>query len=600
MSVIIPEYEYDIFISYRQKDNKYDGWVTEFIQNLRKELEATFKEEITIYFDGNPTDGILETHNVDKSLKDRLKCLIFIPIISRTYCDPKSFAWKNEFVAFNKISQEDSFGRDIKLNTGNVASRILPVKIHDLDPEDKALIENEINGELRSIEFIYNEPGVNRPLKPSDNKYDNLNKTDYRNQINKTANAIKEIMGSLKIAQPSNSNPNEVKMPIRWKSKNGLLKKTGLQAGILVVFGSLIILAGAGLLLKKFFLSPRNLTPNNNITSNTEAYEWYKKAEFRLTPENKEDVDSCIFFLTKSIDEDPSFALAHAKLSIAYSYKNYFIDPDGGYSEKAYVEAEKSIFLNDNLAEGYFAKAYCHWTFKNKFPHEKTIRDYKKAISLNKKFSDAHLYLGIIYFHVGLIQESFDEIGKALEIDPDNKIASLNLIDCYFYTGKKAGFEQAVELYKQQPEHLISPMRASFWSYSLISLNRTVEAENILSGYFKEDSSDVFVNSVLAILLAKNDDRTGSIKKIEYCKSKNLNTGHLHHAVYNLAVAYALLGYKEESVEKLTWVTENGFLNYVFFRDDQMLASLHQYAPYQDLLRKLKIQWGNFRKIAEE
>ena len=100
MASIIPGYEYDIFISYRQKDNKYDGWVTEFVTNLKKELEATFKEDISIYFDANPHDGLLETHHVDKSLEGKLKCLIFIPIISQTYCDPKSFAWENEFKAF--------------------------------------------------------------------------------------------------------------------------------------------------------------------------------------------------------------------------------------------------------------------------------------------------------------------------------------------------------------------------------------------------------------------------------------------------------------------------------------------------------------------
>jgi hypothetical protein len=46
MSSIIPGFEYDIFISCRQKDNKHDGWVTEFVDNLKGELESTFKEEI--------------------------------------------------------------------------------------------------------------------------------------------------------------------------------------------------------------------------------------------------------------------------------------------------------------------------------------------------------------------------------------------------------------------------------------------------------------------------------------------------------------------------------------------------------------------------
>jgi hypothetical protein len=168
MASLIPGYEYDIFISYRQKDNKGDRWVSEFVEALKTELESTFKEEISVYFDINPHDGLLETHDVDASLKEKLKCLVFIPIISRTYCDPKSYAWEREFRAFVEQVSQDQFGLKIKLSNGNVASRVLPVQIHDLKPEDKALVEKELVGFLRAVEFIYREPGVNRPLKPDD------------------------------------------------------------------------------------------------------------------------------------------------------------------------------------------------------------------------------------------------------------------------------------------------------------------------------------------------------------------------------------------------------------------------------------------------
>ena len=80
MPSIISGFEYDIFISYRQKDNKYDSWVTEFVQNLKKELEATFKEDVSIYFDENPHDGLHETHNVGKSLVGKLQSVIFIKV----------------------------------------------------------------------------------------------------------------------------------------------------------------------------------------------------------------------------------------------------------------------------------------------------------------------------------------------------------------------------------------------------------------------------------------------------------------------------------------------------------------------------------------
>ena len=248
---MLSNFEYDIFISYRHNDNR-GGWVTEFVKALQEELASTLKEPLTIYFDKNPHDGLLETHNVDKSLEGKLKCLIFIPIISQTYCDTKSFAWQHEFVAFNKIAlgnfpspsgeggrrPDEGFGRDIKLTNGNFASRILPIKIHDLDADDKSLIENEIGGALRAIEFIYKEAGVNRPLKTTDSKTDNQNKTDYRNQVNKVANAIKEIISAIK-------NPNQTTPPRTGNRQpvTGNDQKSSRKKAIIISLAVLLIVA---------------------------------------------------------------------------------------------------------------------------------------------------------------------------------------------------------------------------------------------------------------------------------------------------------------------------------------------------------------------
>jgi tetratricopeptide (TPR) repeat protein len=215
MLSIIEGYNNDIFISYRQKDNKGDRWVSEFVEALKTELESTFKEEISVYFDINPHDGLLDTHDVNASLKEKLKCLVFIPIISRTYCDPKSFAWEHEFKAFVQQASQDQFGLKVKLPNGNVASRVLPIRIHDLDTTDIKLCESIIDGVLRGVEFIYKSAGVNRPLRSKeDSPGDNLNKTYYRDQINKVANAIKEIISGLKTEpiEPAKEN-TKIKKP---------------------------------------------------------------------------------------------------------------------------------------------------------------------------------------------------------------------------------------------------------------------------------------------------------------------------------------------------------------------------------------------------
>jgi TolB-like protein len=256
MASLFEGYEYDIFISYRQKDNKGDRWVSEFVDALKTELESTFKEEICVYFDINPHDGLLETHDVDASLKDKLKCLVFIPIISRTYCDPKSFAWEHEFKAFVEQASKDQFGLKVKLPTGNVANRVLPVRIYDLDTNDIKLCESILGSMLRSVDFIYKSSGVNRPLNPSDNPEKNLNKTYYRDQINKVANSIKEIITAIGQHIPQKEEvevSKEVIKPIAVPKKNNRIK---------IIIATVVVLA---LIMIGYFLIPTFYKPKEQL-----------------------------------------------------------------------------------------------------------------------------------------------------------------------------------------------------------------------------------------------------------------------------------------------------------------------------------------------
>jgi len=202
MSSILPDYDYDIHISYRYNDNKYDGWVSEFVEKLNLELSATLKDKLSIFFDKNPEEKRDGFQPGDEPSGHKIKSLIFIPIISQTYCDTGSPVWKNEFRIFQDEIKNDSIGSSLKLPNGNVVSRVIPTKIHDIDTEDVRLLESELSGSLRSIDFIYREEGVNRPLRPvDDEKQASPLRPMYRNQINKLANAIKEIISGIKLRQ---------------------------------------------------------------------------------------------------------------------------------------------------------------------------------------------------------------------------------------------------------------------------------------------------------------------------------------------------------------------------------------------------------------
>src|SRR5258706_97721 len=273
MASIVSGFEYDLFISYRQKDNKGEHWVTNFVNALKTELEATFKEDISIYFDENPHDGLLANHDVDDSLKEKLRCLIFIPIISQTYCDEKSFAWESEFVAFKKIAGEDRLGLKIKLANRNVASRILPIIIHELDEADKQLVEGELGGVLRGIEFIYKTPGVVRPLKAQeeDGKA-NLNHTFYHDQLNKVARAIKELTTGIQASNISSlQSDDETSTKIFAPSVRKKLAWTAVMTGLLGLLSyAFYYFGGFGNQLDKKFDRSIAVLPFENMNKDPE------------------------------------------------------------------------------------------------------------------------------------------------------------------------------------------------------------------------------------------------------------------------------------------------------------------------------------------
>src|ERR1035437_3901163 len=516
MASIIPGFEYDIFISYRHNDNR-SGWVTEFVAALQEELAATLKECVSVYFDTNRHDGLLETHNVDKSLEGKLKCLIFIPIISQTYCDSKSFAWQHEFVAFNKMAKQDQLGRDIRLTSGNVASRILPVKIHDLDAEDKALLENELGGVLRSIDFIYKSAGVNRPLRANeDHPQDNLNQTYYRDQINKVANAVKEIITAIKKPNLQDRGiSREVSKPKPESPKK--LKSKIIIASLLV----LVLIA-----LGYFFI--HNLSKNSDSVEKTIAV-----LPFRNLTNDTTQLYFCDGFmeeLLNNLQKIKSFTVRSRTSSDQYRDTkksittignelnvNYLVEGSigrEGNNLKIWVQlidskADKHVWSNEFLREMtitqifslqseisqaiaaelkavltpeeiekiekrptenlgaynyYLQGTYYYWKSYTSQDWKEAIKLYEMAIELDPGFVLAYTRLALShlqqywFYHErneDALHKSKQLIDKAFEIDPDLSEAHLAL-GVYYYNGYleySKALEQFDLVLKEQPRN---------------------------------------------------------------------------------------------------------------------------------------------------
>jgi Tfp pilus assembly protein PilF len=444
MASIIPGYEYDIFVSYRQKDNKYDYWVTEFVDHLKRELGATIKDEVSVYFDINPRDGLLETHDVDASLKEKLKCLVFIPVISRTYCDPKSFAWEHEFKAFIEQASMDQFGLKIQLPGGNVASRVLPIRIHETDISDNKLCETVLGGAMRGVDFIYKSPGVNRPLRAhEDHPQDNLNRIYYRDQINKAANAINEIIDSIKrieitldkvtwsLKEPEEQNNKFVLV----KDKNNYTEDHGKQtrrkkqkgaagwmkkpAGYLfrniykyvfsILFIVLMIVLAAGRKGQFSFLGIGKSKRDIARSHVKKAISYINNKEYQ---EAKTELD-------QAVSSDPKYSYAWSSMA-ALSYKQ-------GDLNSAVMQTIKAIEYDPKNSGAAYNMAFA---LDDKKDFGQAIRWYKEAIRIDSTFKRDTVYvracssLGRLYNSMNQPIDAIIILNKAKEKYPVSKYIS--------------------------------------------------------------------------------------------------------------------------------------------------------------------------------
>jgi len=604
MPSLIPGYEYDIFISYRQKDNKGDGWVSEFVEALKTELESTFKEEISVYFDINPHDGLLETHDVDESLKEKLKCLVFIPIISRTYCDPKSFAWEHEFKAFVEQASHDQFGLKVKLPNGNVASRVLPVQIYDLDNNDTELCESIIGGVLRGIEFIYKSAGVNRPLRAKeDHPQDNVNNTYYRDQINKVANAVKEIITATKSA-----GQKEKEAGAKSRTEQSVLKQNHKTRNIIVA--SVILI----LVLLGFLVIPKLLKPTDEKVKSIAVLPF-----FNDSPDEENE-----YFINGIMDEVLNNLQAIKDLSVV---SRTSVEQYRGKDKPSIPEIARKLNVN-YIVEGSGQKYGNTFRLRvqlidgNKDKHlwaesyEREILETRDIFQIQTTIAEAIAS----ELEAAITPEEKQQIGKAPAASLDAYDAYLRALFFYERDGNE-GEDTQKAIKEFQASISLDSTFALPWTYLSMCYWRlaatTISPEFIEAKRTAQKALELDPNSGVALvniaeLLDNEFDFAGADEKIKQALKIDPEN---QYVLRNAGRFFTKLGKIDESISYCKQALQTnpnnrtvlGYLIDALFYAGQLEAAMDTYIKYEELAYsrlqiyyKILLEQGNFNRIINE
>jgi TolB-like protein len=298
--------------------------------------------------------------------------------------------------------------------------------------------------------------------------------------------------------------------------------------------------------------------------------------------------------LERAVSLDPNFSLGHARLASAYTQQFFYNSSDPALERKAFVEIEKALATNPDLAEAYLARAQLTWNLRNGFPHERAIADLRRAIENNPNLAEAHVELGKLYLHIGLIDKSIAANTEALRLEPRSTAAVQRLV------GAKIDGGMAQQLNEELARNPQWSLRSR--STTLAFLRRTDEAIAAIAprGIGTEELKKLDMNDValLANLVARRGQRADAERALAIAIPLAANPTGLsdtHHAQFFIGCAYALLGHDELAVRWITKAANEGYPSYPRFSSEADIARLKGNPAFDALLARLQKDYERWR-----
>ena len=301
-----------------------------------------------------------------------------------------------------------------------------------------------------------------------------------------------------------------------------------------------------------------------------------------------------IALLEKAVKADPNFAEAYAELALAYVIRLFLYAPEEKELEaKAYLAVERALSLKPNLPVAYLARGRLKWTPFNHFPHEDAINDFKHALALDPNLDEAHHYLGLVFVHIGLIEEARAEFKAAIALNPSNNGAQYRLGETLFYEGK---FREARNVLETIDADFNPDLKEYQLAWAMFSSGQTEEAIRRVQNYLQQHPGDRggLLASVQAMMFAATGNHGEAEKKIAAAQTRR-GFGHFHHTEYNIACTYGLLNKTNKSVEWFEKATGDGFNCYPMFEKDRSLDSVRNDSRFREIMEIERKKWEYYR-----
>jgi tetratricopeptide (TPR) repeat protein len=376
--------------------------------------------------------------------------------------------------------------------------------------------------------------------------------------------------------------------------------RASLRSGLaLAIALSVVVAVAAGYWMLVERRPAKPVAAADPVAETSSAYDDYLRGKVMVSEESRESNEQSIALLERAVAADPKLAPAFAELARAYNAKAFFYAPPEERERlnlDAAVAVEKALALDPDLAQAHHARGVILWTPGNRFPHEQTIRSFRRALELDPSLHETHHRLGMVYTHLGLFDEAWSEIEQAVSLNPANTLARFRFGMIHMYRGE---YEEALAVLQGIPPEATPQVEANL-AVAYYRLGRIEKARAIVErslGSSRRDEGGL-VTSTLAMILASTGEAAAAEQTARRAVELGEGYGHFHHTAHHLASTHALLGRSDEAVDWLEAAAEQGFPCAPCFENDQTLESLREHARFVELMARLRRQRARYLEWA--
>jgi DNA-binding winged helix-turn-helix (wHTH) protein/tetratricopeptide (TPR) repeat protein len=328
--------------------------------------------------------------------------------------------------------------------------------------------------------------------------------------------------------------------------------------------------------------------PGRRYSKDHLAYAEYMRG-YRLSSSGDHALlDEAVQRLSNAVTRDPSFALAHATLSLACATRYLEVEPSGKWWEKAEFHCARALELSRDLPEGHVAKAFLLWSPLKNFQHLDAIVELRKAIALQKNLPRAYNRLGTILAHIGLLDRAREMYERGRPFQP-RKTLNHSVAQVYLWNQE---FDLAAEEIQAWRSESLSNKYITYFSVQLaLTIGDWTEAKILLDEAIQLFPEEPLITSMLGVYWAL----TGNAEQASECVTRACSSaksfGHAHHTYYQIACIFSLLGRVEVSFEWLERTVNHGFACWPFFLKDACLENLRNLPEFETLVSSLQTKY---------